>query len=106
MVTLTDTLAGVSGEAGAVVALQPSLSVAGEHLGAGLAPLPGTHLAAPAAIQHQRHSRRALRGRTGAEAGPITQLAQHLHRQHVNMSQVSDTHLYHKYENHHLMVIR
>lgn len=50
---LTDTLPGVSGEAGAVVAPQSSLAVAGKHLSAGLASLPGTHLAAPAAIQHQ-----------------------------------------------------
>ncbi len=53
---LTDTLPGVSGEAGAVVALQSSLPVAGKHLGAGLASLPGAHLAAPAAVQDQGDS--------------------------------------------------
>lgn len=75
---LTDTLPSVSREAGAVVALQSPLAVAGKHLSAGLASLPGTHLAAPAAIQQQRDSWRALRGWTGAEAGPVAQLAQHL----------------------------
>lgn len=75
---LTDTLPRVSREAGAVVALQSSLGIAGKPLGAGLASLPGTHLAASAAIQHQRHPDGALGGGTRANAGSVTQLAQHL----------------------------
>ena len=75
---LTDTLPRASGEAGAVVALQPSLAVAGKHLSAGLALLPGTHLAAPAAVQHQGDSWRTLGDRNGTEAGPVAQLTQHL----------------------------
>lgn len=80
---LTDTLSSVSREAGAVVALQSSLAIAGKHLSAGLASLAGTHLAAAAAIQHQWDSRGALGDRTGAKAGPVTQLAEHLHGKHT-----------------------
>ena len=80
---LTDTLARLSGEAGAVVALQSSLAVAGKHFGAGLVPLPGAHLAAPAAIQHQWDSCGALGGRTGAQARPVTQVAKHLQGQQM-----------------------
>ncbi|TNN59150.1 hypothetical protein EYF80_030600 [Liparis tanakae] len=80
---LTDTLPGVSVEAGAVVALQSSVAVAGEHLRAGLASLPGAHLAAPAAIRHQWDPCGALGGRTGAEAGSVAPLAQHLQGGHM-----------------------
>lgn len=76
--SLTDTLPGVSRKAGAVVTLQSSPAVTGKRLGAGLSSLPGTHLAAAAAVRHQRDSDRALRGRSWAEAGAVTQLAEHL----------------------------
>jgi len=69
-------------EAGAVVTLQSSVAVAGGHLSAGLASLPGTHLAAPAAVQHQWDPCGALGDRTGAKAGSVTQLAQHLQGRH------------------------
>lgn len=76
---LTDTLPLVfTGEAGTVVALQSSLAVTRQHLRAGLASLPGAHVAAPAAIQHQWNSRGTPRGWRGAKAGSVTQLAQHL----------------------------
>lgn len=80
-VTLTDTLPRWPREAGAVVALKPSQVVTGKHLSTGLALLPGTHLATPAAIQHQGYSCGALRDRIGAKAWPVTQLAQHLEEQ-------------------------
>lgn len=83
---LTDALPRVSGEAGAVVALQSSLAVAGKHLSTALTSLPRTHLAAPAAIQHQRDSCGTLGDRTGATAGPVTQLAQHLQGKYTGTS--------------------
>lgn len=75
---LTHTLPGPPGEAGAVVALQSSPGVAGDHLSAGLALLPGAHLAAPAAVRHQGDSEGTLGGRTGTKAWPVTQLGPHL----------------------------
>lgn len=77
---LTDTLPRVTREAGTVVTLQSSLAVTWKHKRAGLASLPGAHLAAPAAIQHQWNSRRTQRGWMRANARFVTQLAQHLQR--------------------------
>lgn len=85
--TLTDTLPRVSREAGAVVTLQPPLAVAGKHVCARLAQLPCTNLATPAAIQNQRDSWGTLGGRSGAGARLVTQLAQHLQREHKQFIQ-------------------
>lgn len=75
---LTDTLSRVAGEAGAGVALESFLPVTGQHRGAGLSLLTRTHLAAPAAVQHQRDSCGAFGSGSGAKAGPVTQLTKNL----------------------------
>lgn len=75
---LTDTLSRVTGEAGAVVTLQSSLAVTHIQVAAGLALLPGTHLAALAAVQDQRDSCWALGHGVGALAWSRAQLTPHL----------------------------
>lgn len=81
---LTDTFAWLSGETGAVVALQPPPTVAGKPVAAGLAQLPGTHRAAPAAIRHQGDPWWALRGSGGAQTGAVTQLGTNLTGTHTH----------------------
>lgn len=74
----TDTQSRSAGEAGAVVALQPSLGVAGQALAAGLALLPGTHLATPTGVGHQRNANGAAWRGGGALACSTARLAAHL----------------------------
>lgn len=74
----THTLSWSSREAGAVITLQPLMGVTWQLVSTGLTLLPSTHLAAPTAVYHQRHSDRTRWHSGWALTWPRTQLAPHL----------------------------